>query len=163
MADRERILILCTGNSARSQIGEGLLRHIGGDRVEALSAGSRPAAQVNPYAVRAMAEIGIDIAGQRPKHISEFAGQRIDWVIAVCSRAAQDCPFFPGARATLHWFYDDPAAVQGSDEEIMGAFRALRDDLARRLTAWLALPPDERENDSGPAGTPLTLIPPARR
>jgi len=161
--ERERILVLCTGNSARSQMAEGLLRRLGGDRVEALSAGSRPAEAVNPYAVRVMAEVGVDISGNRPKHVSEFLGQSIDWVIIVCSRAAADCPHFPGARAELHWFYDDPAAVQGTDEQILAAFRAVRDDLARRLEAWLALPPEERaRGDDTPAAAPM-LVPPFAR
>jgi len=149
--DKERILIICTGNSARSQMAEALFRHHGGDRVEALSAGTEPAERVHPLAVRAMAEIGIDIGSQYRKDLSRFVGQRIDWVIAVCSRAAGNCPFFPGSKALVHWFYDDPAAVEGTDEERMAAFRSVRHDLNRRIPRWLALSPEERvrqERDS---------------
>jgi arsenate reductase len=156
---RERILVICTGNSARSQMAEGLLRALGGGRVEAFSAGSRPAERVHPLAVRAMAEVGIDIAHQRPKHLREFAGREIDWVIVVCALAAHDCPHFPGARATLQWFYDDPAAAEGSEEERLAAFRAVRDDLARRITAWLALPPAERLGEEATGLTGLTGLP----
>ncbi len=142
--DRERILVICTGNSARSQMAEGLLRHLGGDAVQAMSGGSRPAERVHPLAVRAMAEIGIDIRAHRPKHLSSFIGRPIDWVIVVCARAARDCPHFPGSQATLHWFYDDPAEVEGNEEQRLAAFSAVRDDLTRRIREWLALSPAER-------------------
>lgn len=153
---KERILVICTGNSARSQMAEALFRHHGGDRVEALSAGTEPAERVHPMAVRAMAEIGIDITDQRPKDVREFAGEPIDWVIAVCSRAARNCPHFPGARATLRWFYDDPAEVEGPEEVTMAAFRAVRDDLNRRIPEWLALPEVERAG-AGPDSPRLDI------
>ncbi|GAB4505963.1 MAG: arsenate reductase ArsC [Anaerolineales bacterium] len=135
---RKRVLVICTGNSARSQMAEALLRHLGGDRVDVMSAGSVPAAQVHPLAVRAMAEIGLDISSQRPKPLTDFLGQPFDYIIAVCSKAAEACPFFPGLAQRLHWFYDDPAAVGGTEEERLAAFRAIRDDLKTRIAEWLA-------------------------
>lgn len=135
---RKRVLVICTGNSARSQMAEALLRHLGGDRVDVMSAGSTPAPQVHPLAVRAMAEIGLDISSQRPKPLTDFLGQPFDYIIAVCSKAAEACPFFPGPAQRIHWFYDDPAAVAGSEEERMAAFRAIRDDLRTRIAEWLA-------------------------
>lgn len=140
MADtqhRKRVLVICTGNSARSQMAEALLRHLGGDRLEVFSAGSAPAPAVHPLAVRAMAEMGLDISAQRPKPLADFLGQPFDYVIAVCSKAAEACPFFPGPAERIHWFYDDPAAVEGSEAERMAAFRAVRDDLKVRITEWV--------------------------
>lgn len=136
-AEPLRILVICTGNSARSQMAEGLFRHLGGERVQVFSAGSEPSGAVHPLAVRAMAEIGLDIAAHRPKALSDFLGQSFDYVIAVCSHAAQSCPVFPGPATHLNWFYDDPAAVQGTETERLAAFRAVRDDLRARITDWL--------------------------
>ena len=133
-----RILVICTGNSARSQMAEGLFQRLGGERVRVFSAGSEPSGAVHPLAVRAMAEIGLDIAAHRPKSLSDFLGQPFDYVIAVCSHAAQSCPVFPGLATRLNWFYDDPAAVQGSEAERLTAFRAVRDDLRERIAGWLA-------------------------
>ena len=110
-----------------------------------------------------MAEVGIDISGYRPKHGSEFVGQPVDWVVIVCSRAAANALTSLGARAELHWFHDDPAAVQGTDEEIMMAFQMVRGDLARRLGAWLALSPEERAHRAEAASAPPTLVPPCAR
>lgn len=138
MDDTPRVLVICTGNSARSQMGEGLFRHLGGDRVEAFSAGSEPAAAVHPLAVQVMVEIGVDISAHRPKPLADFLGQPFDYIIAVCGRAAEACPVFPGPARRLHWFYDDPAAVEGSEAERLAAFRAVRDDLRRRIADWLA-------------------------
>jgi arsenate reductase len=138
VADRTRILVICTGNSARSQMAEGLFRHLGGDQVTVQSAGSDPALRVHPLAVRVMAEIGIGIASHQPKPISDFTGQSFDYVIAVCSQAAESCPVFPGPARRLNWFYDDPAAVEGSEGDRLAAFRAVRDDLASRIQSWLA-------------------------
>lgn len=131
------VLILCTGNSARSQMAEGLLRHLAGERVEVFSAGSKPS-QVNPYAVRAMAARGIDISGQRSKHLGEFLNQPFDTVITVCDQAAETCPIFPGKAQRIHWSFADPAAVQGSDEEILASFERVRDELEARLRAWVS-------------------------
>jgi arsenate reductase len=133
-----RILVICTGNSVRSQMAEGSFRQLGGERVEVLSAGSEPSDRVHPLAVRAMAEIGIDISHQRPRSLSAFVGEPFDIVIAVCSRAARSCPAFPAAAKRLNWFYDDPAAVAGTETERLAAFRAVRDDLHQRIVALLA-------------------------
>jgi len=138
MDEQLRILVVCTGNSARSQIAEGLFRHLGGERVQVFSAGSEPSGEVHPLAVRAMAEIGLDISAHRPKSVIDFLGQPFDYVIAVCSHAAQSCPVFPGPATRLNWFYDDPAAVEGDEMERLAAFRAVRDDLRERIAQWLA-------------------------
>ncbi len=139
MNNTPRVLVICTGNSARSQMAEGLLRRLGGDQVQVFSAGAEPAAAVHPLAVRVMAEIGVDISGRRPKPLVDFLGQPFDYVIAVCSRAAEACPVFPGPARRLHWFYDDPAAVEGSEAEQLAAFRAVRDDLRQRVAGWLPI------------------------
>ncbi len=127
-----RVLILCTGNSARSQMAEGLLRHDAGNRFEVSSAGINPT-QVRPEAIAAMRDIGIDIAGHRSKSVNEFAGQSFDYVITVCDNAKEHCPVFPATTRRIHWSIPDPAAVQGSQEERLAAFRAARDELRDRL------------------------------
>ena len=132
---KNRVLILCTGNSARSQMAEGLLRTLAGDRFEVVSAGSKPS-RVNPYAIQAMAQRGIDISGQRSKHLSEYLDQPFDYVITVCDQAAETCPIFPGKAQRIHWSFPDPAAVQGSDAEILASFIRVRDDLEAKLTGW---------------------------
>ncbi len=129
---RPRILILCTGNSARSQMAEGLLRHLGAGRWEVFSAGIRPTA-VRPEAIAALQECGIDISRHRSKSLDEFAGQEFDYVITVCDQAKESCPVFPARTQRLHWSIPDPAAVAGSQEERMAAFRAARDDLQQRV------------------------------
>jgi arsenate reductase len=128
-----RVLILCTGNSARSQMAEGWLRHFGGDAFEVASAGTRPAERVHPLAVRAMAEVGIDISALYPKHLERFLGDAWDYVITVCDSANEACPFFPGGRRRLHWSFDDPAAAQGSEEERIAVFRRIRDEIGDRF------------------------------
>jgi arsenate reductase len=133
---KQRVLILCTGNSARSQMAEGLLRTLAGDRFEVYSAGSKPSA-VNPYAIQAMRQRGINISGQRSKHLSEYFDQPFDYVITVCDQAAETCPIFPGKAQRIHWSFPDPAAVQGSDAEILASFTSVRDDLEAKLTAWV--------------------------
>ena len=134
---KRRVLILCTGNSARSQMAEGLLRHLGGSAVEARSAGTKPAG-LNPLAVQVMREIAVDISAQRSKSVAEFDGQRFDTVITVCDSAAEQCPVFPGAPQRLHWSLPDPAAATGSPEEKLSAFRAVRDSLETRLREFLS-------------------------
>ena len=121
-----RVLILCTGNSARSQMGEGLLRKIAGDQLDVFSAGTKPAG-LNPNAVKAMAEIGIDISGQRSKSVDEFAGQQFDYVITVCDNAKESCPIFPGEAIRLHQSFEDPAATPPQEQP--EAFRRVRDQL----------------------------------
>jgi arsenate reductase (thioredoxin) len=133
MPAKKRILILCTGNSARSQMAEGLLRHYAGDRFEVESAGTKPS-HVRPEAIAAMNELGIDISGQRSKSINEFAGQRFDYVLTVCDNAKESCPIFPGKTVTIHQSFEDPAAIQGSAEERRAAFRRVRDELRQYLT-----------------------------
>jgi len=133
---KRRALILCTGNSARSQMAEGLLRAKAGDRYDVFSAGTHPSA-VRPEAIAAMAELKIDISGQRSKSVDEFAGRSFDFVITVCDRAREECPIFPGGTRMLHWSFDDPAAVKGPEEARMAAFRRVRDELAQRLAEFL--------------------------
>ena len=135
-----RILFLCTHNSSRSQMAEGLLRGRGGSGYAAFSAGTRPGG-INPFAIRAMAEIGIDIseaAGHSSKGLDAYAGQTFDLVVTVCDSAAEECPFFPGARRQTHWGFPDPAAVEGSEGERLAAFREVRDAIGARLDAFLA-------------------------
>jgi arsenate reductase (thioredoxin) len=133
----KRVLILCTGNSARSQMAEGLLRHEAGDRLEIFSAGTRPTT-VRPEAIAALAELGIDISGHRSKSVDEFAGQPFDVVITVCETANEACPVFPAGTQRIHWSLEDPAAVQGSDEERLAAFRRIRDQIHQRLKSFAA-------------------------
>ncbi len=131
MANRKRVLILCTGNSARSQMAEGLLRDMAGDRVEVASAGMAPT-RVRQEAIAAMKDIGIDISDQRAKSIEQFTNDKFDYVITVCDNAKEQCPTFPGATQ-IHWSIDDPAVVVGDDNTRLQAFRIARDDLHQRL------------------------------
>ena len=132
MSDKKRVLILCTGNSARSQMAEGLLRHDAGDRFDVASAGVAPS-HVRPEAIEAMREIGIDISGHRSKSVDEFAGQQFDYVITVCDNANQQCPMFPGKTERIHWSIEDPAAVEGDENVRLAAFTNARDELRQRL------------------------------
>ena len=133
----ERVLILCTGNSARSQMAEGLLREMGGGALEVFSAGTKPSV-VRPEAIAVMAERGIDISGHRSKHVDEFAGQRFGYVITVCDSANESCPVFAGAPHRIHWSFPDPAAVEGAENERLAAFRAVRDALSLTLERFAA-------------------------
>jgi arsenate reductase len=139
---KQRVLILCTGNSARSQMAEGLLRTLAGDRFEVKSAGSKPSS-VNPLAIAAMAERGIDIRSQRSKHLGEYLNQPFDYVITVCDNAAETCPLFPGPARRIHWSFPDPAVVVSSESERLAAFGHLRDALETQLRSWLATLPTE--------------------
>jgi arsenate reductase (thioredoxin) len=134
---KARVLILCTGNSARSQIAEGLLRHLGSGQYEIFSAGTRPVG-VNPLAIEVMRESGIDISAQRSKSVAEFAGQTFATIITVCDSAAEHCPVFPGAPERLHWSTPDPVAVSGTREEKMAAFRKVRDALEQRIREFVS-------------------------
>ena len=136
MTDPIRVLILCTGNSARSQMAEGLLRHDGGESFVVESAGIEPSF-VRPEAIEAMREIGLDISGHRSKSIDEFARQPFDYVITVCDNAKQNCPIFPAATSRIHWRIEDPAAVDGAEQTRLAAFRAARDDLRERLLKFI--------------------------
>jgi arsenate reductase len=133
--EKARVLILCTGNSARSQMAEGLLRHDAGERFAVESAGTTPGT-VRPEAVAVMKELGIDISGQRSKHVDEFAGQRFDYVITVCDNAKESCPVFFGAAERLHHSFDDPAALNGSEDERLMMFRRVRSELRAYLAEF---------------------------
>ena len=134
----KRVLILCTGNSCRSQMAEGLVNHVLGDRWEASSAGTHPAAAVHPLAVRAMAEAGIDIAGAVPRHVDTLVGESWDLVVTVCDAARESCPVFPHPVEQLHVSFPDPALAQGSEDERIAEFRTVRDDIRRRLLPAIA-------------------------
>ena len=135
MSDKKRVLILCTGNSARSQMAEGLLRHDAGQRFEVESAGTK-ASFVRPEAITVMQEVGVDISGHRSKNVDEFVGQEFDYVITVCDNAREACPVFFGAAQKLHHDFEDPAAVAGSDEERLVVFRRVRDQLRAYLRSF---------------------------
>ena len=139
---KSEVLFLCTGNSCRSQMAEGFLRHYAGDRFEALSAGTHPGT-LNPRAVQVMRELGIDISGQRSKSVDEFRAAPIATVITVCDQARQECPFFPGAENVLHWSIEDPASATGTEEERLAVFRRIRDEIERRVREYVARVPTE--------------------
>ena len=132
MTEKARVLFLCTHNSARSQMAEGLLRHLAGDHFEAMSAGTE-ATHVRPLAIRAMEEIGIDISGQESKTLDRYLEESFDYVITVCDDANEACPFFPGAANRLHWSFEDPSRVEGSEEERLAVFRSVRDRIRERI------------------------------
>jgi arsenate reductase (thioredoxin) len=136
MTERAKVLFLCTHNSARSQMSEGLLRHLAGDRFEAHSAGTE-ATHIRPLAIRAMDEIGVDISGQESKTLERYLGKPFDYVITVCDDANEACPFFPGAKIRLHWSLPDPSAAKGTEEERLAVFRSVRDALRDRVQAEL--------------------------
>jgi len=135
-AERSRVLFLCTHNSARSQMAEGLLRHLAGDRFEAHSAGTE-ATQVRPLAIRAMDEIGVNISGQESKTLERYLREPFDHVITVCDDANEACPFFPGAENRLHWSFEDPSRAEGTEEERLAVFRLVRDRIRDRVQAEL--------------------------
>ena len=132
MTNPKRVLILCTGNSARSQMAEGVLRHEAGNQCEVFSAGTQPG-PLNPLAIEAMREIGIDISGHRSKSVEEFAGQAFDYVITVCDNAKEKCPLFPGSFKSVHWDLQDPAGAEGGQEEKLAVFRRVRDEIVTRI------------------------------
>jgi arsenate reductase len=136
MSDRERVLFLCTGNSARSQMAEGLLREMAGDRFEVTSAGVSPT-RVRPEAVKAMGEMGIDISAQRSKSVDDFVRQEFDYVITVCDNANEQCPVFPGRTKRIHWSFDDPALAEGDEEARLAVFRRVRDEISHRLRLFV--------------------------
>jgi arsenate reductase (thioredoxin) len=132
MSAKHRVLILCTGNSARSQMAEGLLRHDAGDRFEVASAGTSPT-RVRPEAIAVMKELGVDISGHRSKSIDEFAGENFDYVLTVCDHAKEVCPVYPGHMNRLHHSFEDPVAVEGSEAQKLSAFRRVRDEIRSYL------------------------------
>ncbi len=136
---KPRVLILCTGNSARSQMAQGWLRTLAGERFRVASAGMR-ATRVHPLAIAAMRERGVDISHQRSKSVTRFLSRRFEYVITVCDQANEACPIFPGSAQRLHGSFADPAAATGDVEVRMQAFRAARDAIEARLRAWLAEP-----------------------
>lgn len=131
-----RVLILCTANSARSQMAEGLLRQAAGTAWKVFSAGTKPT-RVLPEAVAVMREVGIDISGHHSKSVEEFLGQNFDYVITVCDNARETCPVFPAGTDRIHWSIEDPAVVEGGDEERLDAFRRARDELEKQLRAFV--------------------------
>ncbi len=130
--NKTRVLFLCTHNSARSQMAEGLLRHLAGDRFEVHSAGTE-ATNIRPLAARAMAEIGADISDQESKTLDRYLGEPFDYVVTVCDDANEACPVFPGAKERLHWSFPDPSRVTGTEEERLAVFRAVRDEIHARM------------------------------
>jgi arsenate reductase (thioredoxin) len=132
-----RVLFLCTHNSARSQMAEGMLRAWAGDRYDAFSAGTE-ATEVRPLAIRAMAEIGIDISGQSSKTVQSLAGQEFDYAVTVCDDGKESCPYFPGAKRQVHWSFEDPSAAQGSEDERLATFRRVRDQIAAQIREFVA-------------------------
>lgn len=138
MAKKPIVLILCTGNSCRSQMAEGILSQAAKDLLEVRSAGSNPAGFVHPLAIRAMKEIGIDISEHRSKHLDEFLNRELETVITVCGNADQACPMFPGQMNRHHWGFFDPAKARGTEEEKMECFRRVRDEIRRIFEAYAA-------------------------
>jgi arsenate reductase (thioredoxin) len=132
------VLILCTGNSCRSHLAEGILRAAAGDCLEVQSAGSKPAGYVHPLAIQVMKEIGIDISSHRSKHLSDFLNQPIETVITVCGNVDQACPVFPGQVNRHHWGFDDPAKAEGTDEQKLAVFRRVRDEIRMVFEAYAA-------------------------
>lgn len=134
----KRVLILCTGNSCRSQMAEGLWAKLGKGEWESHSAGSRPSGYVHPLAIRAMGEVGLDIEANRSKSVQEFEGQPFDLVVTVCGNAKDSCPVFLSAHTVFHWPFDDPADATGTDDEKMGMFRRVRDEIQAKITEFLS-------------------------
>ncbi len=134
--DKKKVLILCTGNSCRSQMAEGYFRFLAGDRFEIISAGLEPSI-VNPKAIQVMREDGVDISNHTSKDVNQFIGQKFDYLITVCDNANEHCPFFPGEAERIHWSFEDPAAATGTETEILSVFRKVRDQIKDRITSFL--------------------------
>jgi len=148
MSEPLRVLFLCTGNSARSQMAEAILRHVGKGAIEVESAGTLPQPDIHPMARRAAKKLlDLDMNGQYPKMLDRFLGQHFDYVITVCDRAAESCPVFPGDPDRIHWSFEDPAAVVGADEEKQRAFDTTATQLLSRIRLWLSLPALRRHLD----------------
>ena len=144
----KRVLFVCTHNSARSQMAEGLLRHYSGEHFEAFSAGTEPGS-LHPLAVRAMAELGIDISGHSSKPVDQFLDQSFDFVVTVCDQARESCPVFPGAASQLHWSFEDPSQVEGSESEQLEVFRRVRDEIAARIRRFVSQQASEKSGGRG--------------
>ncbi|MCL4181106.1 MAG: arsenate reductase ArsC [Verrucomicrobia bacterium] len=153
------VLILCTGNSCRSHLAEGILRSAAGDLLDVASAGSAPAGYVHPLAIRVMRELGVDVSSHRSKHLDEFLNRQVETVITVCGNAEQACPVFPGQSNRHHWGFDDPAHAPGSEAEKLAVFRRVRDEIRRVFEAYAA-----GRRDQAKAGNPdlLPCDPPGR-
>lgn len=134
---KNRVLFLCTGNSCRSQMAEGWLRHFAGDRFEVVSAGTHPVG-INPYAVNVMGEAGVDISNHVSERVDPYLHEHFDYVITVCDHAQEACPVFPGAATKLHWGFEDPAHATGTYEQKLIIFRKTRDEIASRIRYFLA-------------------------
>lgn len=132
-----RILVLCTGNSCRSQMAEGFFRSLGGEQITVRSAGLLPKG-VNPWAIRVMQEIDIDISGHTSNHLSDYLQDQFDYIITVCDNAAEQCPVFPGGGERLHWPFPDPHEVDGDEAETLRVFRTVRDQIGAQIRAWLS-------------------------
>lgn len=135
-----KVLILCTGNSCRSQMAEYLWNQLGRGQWQASSAGSNPAGYVHPMAIQVMGELGHDLSAARSQHVNEFTNQSFDLVVTVCDNAKESCPVFPSETTTLHWPFDDPAYAEGSDEERLNEFRRVRDEISTRIKSYLTPP-----------------------
>jgi arsenate reductase len=156
MPERLRVLFICTGNSARSQMGEALLRQLTHGQVEAFSAGSEPKPEIHPLARQALRQLfGLEMTGQYPKALGSFIGQRLDYVISVCDREDRSCPIFPGDTERIHWSFEDPAAVEGTEEEKRRAFERTAKDLMGRIRIWMALPSVSSRIGAAPVGYAL--------
>ena len=132
----KKVLFICTGNSARSQMAEGFIRNMAGDRFEVYSAGVKPTA-VNPLAIKVMAEVSIDISKHRSKSVMEFIDQSFDYVVTVCGNAQKTCPVFPGEHEKIHWDLEDPAAAEGSEKERLIVFRKIRDQIKNKISNFI--------------------------
>jgi arsenate reductase len=144
------VLILCTGNSCRSHLAEGILRSVAGDFLEVVSAGSKPAGYVHPLALKVMAEIGLDLSAHTSKPMSDFMHRPIETVITVCGHADQACPIFPGQLNRHHWPFDDPAHATGTEEEQLAVFRRVRNEIRRTFTAYADGRRDQRQASARP-------------
>ncbi len=138
MSNKPLVLILCTGNSCRSHLAEGILRAAAGDLIEVASAGSKPAGYVHPKSIEVLKEIGIDISAHHSKHMDEFLNRPVDTVITVCGNADQACPMFPGQLHRFHWGFEDPAHATGTEEEVLNEFRRIRDQIRLVFEAYAA-------------------------
>ena len=135
--NKQRVLFLCTGNSCRSHMAEGLLRFLAGDRFDVVSAGAKPTGKIHPFAIEAMRESGIDISKHESKSVDVFTGKNFDYAVTVCDNAREACPHFQGAKQQLHWSFEDPAQVTGNDEQRMRVFRRVRDEIRHRIRRFL--------------------------
>lgn len=145
MEKKQKVIFLCTQNSARSQMAEGFLRHYGSDRFEAYSTGTEPTGEIHPYTVEVMEEVGIDISDQYPERPKTYLGKAgFNYLIIVCARAEKNCPkTFPGVNARISWLFDDPRGEDVPEEEMLERFREVRDEIERKVIAWIDNPEAE--------------------